>query len=345
MHHLFYHNNCADGFAAACIARRALIARGEHPSTLRFHPVNYQDHNQLPVGDDHLRAYDQLTWLDYTPPQDVIDTLVLAEGGTLKITIIDHHEKAAPLHGYELTPENKIWAHKSHCPPFESIFRFTQSGAGLAFNHYFPEGWKGWQGENFTPYAVTLIEFRDLGYAFNEPENPVSIDAFNLHAYLFRCIPRTFDAWEHVLGFNQGSLQTHQCRIGARLRAADGCIIASAVNACHWLDFSHAITGEGFATHMARYNCSKIPAVNGLDAGLISDACQALLKAYPSAPFAASWYVCPTTGKAVYSLRSRAKDHPDGHVNVSQIAAVCAEGGGGHPCAAGFSTLRPVPLL
>lgn len=334
MHHLFYHNNCADGFAAACIARRALIARGEHPSTLRFHPVNYQDHNQLPVGDDHLRAYDQLTWLDYTPPQDVIDTLVLAEGGTLKLTIIDHHEKAAPLHGYELTPENKIWAHKSHRPPFESVFRFTRSGAGIAWEYFIHEPMS---------HAVTLIEHRDLGHAFQQPTHVFSPDALDLHSYLFRCIPRTFESWEPILFSTPETIQA-VLKQGNRLRAADGCIIAAAVNACHWLDFSNAITGEGFAAHMARYNCSKIPAVNGLDAGLISDACQALLKAYPSAPFAASWYACPSTGKAVYSLRSRAKDHPDGHINVSQIAAVCAEGGGGHPCAAGFSTTTPIPF-
>lgn len=336
MHHLFYHNNCADGFAAACIARQALLARGEHPDTLRFHPVNYQDRNQLPVGDDHLRAYDQLTWLDYTPPQDVIDTLVLAEGGTLKLTIIDHHEKAAPLHGYTQAPEpGGIWQRTTK-PPFESIFRFTQSGAGLAWQYFL---------HNAEPSpAVTLIEHRDLGYAFQQPEHPHTTDALNFHAYLFRCIPRSFEAWWKQL---KGSPATHSptlreaIAIGARLRAADASIIAAAVNACHWLDFSGLELSALCPTPSA---LTRIPAVNGLDAGLISDACQALLKAYPAAPFAASWYVCPTTGKAVYSLRSRAKDHPDGHVNVSQIATVCAEGGGGHPCAAGFSTTTPIPF-
>lgn len=337
MHHLFYHNNCADGFAAATIARRALIARGEHPDTLRFYPVNYQDTLQSPIGHSGVNAYDQVTYLDYTPPKLVIDTLSTIWDGTVKLTIIDHHEKAAPLHGY--TQKDGLWTRTTQ-PPFESVFRFTSSGAGLTFNHFYPEGWTGWQCESFTPPAITLIEFRDLGYAFNQPENPVSIDAFNLHAYLFRCIPRSFEAWTPLLFSPSPLLPVLQ--VGARLRAADSCIIAAAVNAAHWLDFSHLSPSQSLP--VSQSGLSRIPAVNGLDAGLISDACQALLKAYPSAPFAASWYVCPSTGKAVYSLRSRAKDHPDGHINVSQIAATCAEGGGGHPCAAGFSTLTPIPF-
>lgn len=334
MHHIFYHANCADGFAAACIARQALIGRGEHPDTLRFHPVNYQDRNQLPVGDDHLQAYDQLTWLDYTPAQDVIDTILLAEGGTLKLTIIDHHEKAAPLHGFTKHPEHGVW-HRATRPPFESIFRFTQSGAGLAWSHFYPDV--------PPPLAVRLIEHRDLGHAFQQPDHAYSNEALELHAYLFRCLPRTFDAWSHVVCGCSYDRTGHATKIGARLRAADGCIIGAAVYACHWLDFS----GLGLSAFCPSPSAlARIPAVNGLDAGLISDACQALLKAYPTAPFAASWYICPTTGKAVYSLRSRAQNHPDGHVNVSHIASACAEGGGGggHPCAAGFSTTTPIPF-
>lgn len=333
MHHLFYHANCADGFAAACIARHALLARGDHPDTIRFYPVNYQDTNQIPIGIHSLNAYDQVTYLDYTPPAEIIEALTTGLGGTLKLTIIDHHEKAAPLHGYTQAPEpGGIWQRTTK-PPFESIFRFTQSGAGLAWSHWF--------SDSAQRYAVTLIEHRDLGHAFQQPENPVSIEAVNLHAYLFRCLPRSFEAWTPLLFFSLSSLLP-VLQVGARLRGADGCIIAAAVNACHWLDFSHLSQSPSLPVSPSGF--SRIPAVNGLDAGLISDACQALLKAYPSAPFAVSWYICATTGKAVYSLRSRAKDHPDGHVNVSQIAAVCAEGGGGHPCAAGFSTTTPIPF-
>lgn len=344
MHHLFYHANCADGYAAACIARTALLARAEHPDGLDFTPVNYSDSNQLPCGDNHLQAFDQVTYLDYTPPAHVIRTLTECLDGTVKLTIIDHHEKAAPLHGYT-QDEHGLW-HRTSPPPFESVFRFTRSGAGLAFNHFFPEGLPNAKGDDITPLALTLIEFRDLGYAFQQPDNPVSADALNLHAYLFRCIPRSFDAWDSLLfAPESAAIAAFAIQTGKRLRAADGCIIASAVNACHWLDFSHLRhLSQSQSLPFSMSSLARIPAVNGLDAGLISDACTALLKAYPDAPFAASWFINPTTGHAVYSLRSRKEGHPDGHVNVSTIAAACAPGGGGHPCAAGFSTHNLIPF-
>jgi hypothetical protein len=112
---------------------------------------------------------------------------------------------------------------------------------------------------------------------------------------------------------------------GSRLRLTDSIIIAAAANHPHWLNF----------------HGDEIPAVNGLDAGLISDACTELLKAYPTAPFAASWFIDARTGKATYSLRSRRNSA----VNVAEIAASMAPGGGGHPNAAGFSSLHPIPFV
>jgi len=332
MHHLFYHANCADGFAAACIARHALLARGIPDAQITCTPVNYTDASVIP-DDFTCFTDDHIIYLDFTPPQDQLDHLVAhlaGWNGTVKLTIIDHHEKAAPLHGYAKHAEHNIWEHIA-TPFFESVFRFTQSGAGLTWSHFFPD--------TPPPLALILIEHRDLGHAFQQPDNPVSADALNLNAYLFRCIPRSFEAWTTLL-FSESPLLP-VLNAGARLRTADTCIIASAVNACHWLDFSSLDLSALCPPPSA---LSRIPAVNGLSAGLISDACTALLKAYPAAPFAASWFIHPTTGHAVYSLRSRKEGHPDGHVNVSTIAAACTPGGGGHPCAAGFSTHSLIPF-
>jgi hypothetical protein len=188
-----------------------------------------------------------------------------------------------------------------------------QSGAQLAWQHFFP-------GQP-QPRAIALIGWRDLGHAFQQPDHPDSAPALNLHAYLMRCIPRTFEAWRPLL---LADTMLHADAIGERLRLADRSIIDAAVRSPYWLDFHGA----------------EIPAVHGLEVGLISDACQALLKAYPSAPFAASWYIDGATGHAVYSLRSR-KDGP----NVAEIAAAMAPGGGGHPNAAGFHTPIPIPFV
>lgn len=311
MHHIFYHANCADGFAAACIALHALIQQNPNNAITTFtNPVHYGDANQCPLpGGMDLRPFDQVTYLDYTPPQEIIDHLTSLHDGLVQITILDHHASAQSRH--EGTADAPV--------RFRSVFDLHRSGASLAWEHFYP-------GRNM-PMAVQLIEHRDLGHAFQQPDTAPGPSSLDLHAYLFRCIPRTVEAWTPILLAPWDDVEP-LCNVGERLRQADHHIIEAAVASCHWLDF----------------NGQRIPAVNGLDAGLISDACQALLKAYPAAPFAASWYICPTTGKAVYSLRSRAKDHPDGHINVSQIAAVCAEGGGGHPCAAGFSTTTPIPF-
>jgi hypothetical protein len=335
MHHLLYHANCADGFAAACIARHALLSQGVALEHINPQPVNYGDRDQMPLGADQvLYTGDTLTYLDYTPPQNVIDRFLEDyPDNIIPLTIIDHHEKASPLHGYS-PGDTPLFRHKKSIPPFKSIFSFIHSGAGLTWKHFF-------QTADTSP-ATSLIEWRDLGHAFQQPDHPLSTKALNLHAYLFRCIPREFGVWWKLLSgnpLNHNPSLIEAIAIGARLRVADGCIIASAVNACHWLDFSQLPNLE-----LGTWKLKRIPAVNGLDTGLISDACTELLRAYPDTPFAASWFIHPTTGAAVYSLRSRQLGHPHGHVNVSEIAAAMAPGGGGHPCAAGFQTFTPLPF-
>lgn len=311
MHHLFYHNNCADGFAAACIALHGLIQQNAAAAITTFAtPVNYGDANQCPLpGGMSLQPYDQVTYLDYTPPQDTLDHLTSLHDGTLQITILDHHASAQPRHA--VTDGAPV--------RFRSVFNLHRSGASLAWDHFCP-------GKDM-PIAIQLIEHRDLGHAFQHPDAAPGPASLDLHAYLFRCLPRTVEAWTPILLAPWSDVEP-LCDIGQRLRRADSCIVAAAVNACHWLDF----------------HGQRIPAVNGLDAGLISDACTRLIEAYPSAPFAASWFNNSKTGQMVYSLRSRKPGHPDGHTNVAEVAAAMAPGGGGHPCAAGFSTFYRIPF-
>lgn len=309
MHHILYHANCADGFAAACISRHALNQVDAPPSPhLLFHQVNYGWPQQLPPA---FATGDTVTYLDYTPPQQTIDHLLSRNAD---LTIIDHHSTAAALHG-----RDKDTGEPTSDTPlrFTSIFNLKYSGAHLAWSHFL--------GGTPITRVADLIAWRDLGHAFNPQlaDDPRTPHSLNLHAHIFRCIPRTPEAWTPLLlsdeGLNAAILG------GSRLRSIDAALIAAAVNSPHWLDFH----GE------------EIPAVNGLAAGLVSDACAALLRAYPTAPFAASWFIDPQTGHAVYSLRSRR----DSTVNVAEIAAAAAPGGGGHPNAAGFKTPVPIPFV
>lgn len=322
MHHLLHHANCADGFAAVCIARHALLSQGIQANNLTIQPVNYGWPQQIPAS---FAPGDDVTYLDYTPAHEVIGYLL---DRNANLTIIDHHSTAAERHG-----RDKDTGLPLGCLPlsrFNSWFNLKFSGASLAWTHFI--------SGSTIPRAVELIEWRDLGHAF-DPDNAAdsrTADALNLHAYLFRCLPRTFDAWTPLLLENSTVNHVNNSQppstslaaaiqTGARLREIDREIIRAAGNFCHWLNF----------------NGEEIPAVNGLDAGLISDACTDLLRRYPTAPFAASWFIDPKTGAAVYSLRSR----KNSTVNVAEIAASMAPGGGGHPNAAGFSTLTPVPFV
>lgn len=311
MHHLLYHANCADGFAAACIARHALKDTGE----LNLQPINYGWEKQLPVG---LSENDQITYLDYTPPAEALAEL-RARMQFMRLTIIDHHSTAADRHGRDKTGQ-PLEGTAGTPARFESVFNLNASGAELAWEHFM-------NGQPI-PRAIELIAWRDLGAAFDPAlaDDPSTPDSLNLHAYLFRCLPRTFDAWTPLLLEGRAdTLVRSAIQTGARLREIDRSLIKTAADFPHWLNFH----GE------------EIPAVNGLDAGLVSDACTALLRAYPTAPFAASWFIDPKSGNATYSLRSRR----DSTVNVAEIAKAFHPGGGGHPNAAGFSTPIPIPFV
>ena len=318
MHHILYHANCADGFAAAVIAYHALKNSG----LVNLQPVQYGQPDQMPLGKDGiLFPGDTVTYLDYTPPQETIDAFYAEyNNSAIPLTILDHHSTAAERHGRDKT--TGLTLENQPNPPFSSGFTLKMSGVSIAWAHFC-------SGVIF-PRIVELIEWRDLGRAF-DPANacdPLTDDSLNLHAYLFRCLPRTIDAWTPLF-FDQPGPRAAALNIalhvGAKLRSIDRSIILSAVANPHWLNF----------------HGDEIPAVNGLDAGLVSDTCTELLRAYPTAPFAASWFVDSKTGNLVYSLRSRRNST----VNVAEIAAASAPGGGGHPNAAGFSTQHPIPFV
>lgn len=321
MNHLLYHANCADGFAAACIARHALLSQGIPETDINVQPVNYGWPQQIPAS---FTPGDDVIYLDYTPAQVDIDHLLFLNAA---LTIIDHHSTAAERHG-----RDKNTGIPLDCLPvsrFNSWFNLNLSGASLAWTHFIGQA---------IPRAVTLIEWRDLGHAFDplNQDDPRTADSLNLHAYLFRCLPRTFAAWTPLL-LSETTVNNGQpgqppsislsaaIQTGSRLREIDRSLIKTAADFPHWLNF----------------NGEEIPAVNGLDAGLVSDACTELLRAYPTAPFAASWFINPNTGHATYSLRSRR----DSTVNVADIAKSFHPNGGGHPNAAGFSTPIPIPFL
>jgi len=343
MHLLYYHTNCADGFAALCIAHAALLARGIPATEIQHRPINYGWPGQIPdirnQPGESIFVGDHIYYLDYTPPaSDLVNLVnqVKTWNGTINLTIIDHHEKMAPIHGWSKDEHNQ-WQKRTAPEGFQSVFAFTESGASLTWKHFHP-------GEPM-PDAVTLIARRDLGHAFQTTEDTIerglNAQALDLHATLFRLLPRTVATWSPIIHGQQPLAEI--LRSGHQLRAIDNFIIREAAYNAHFIDFTRLIVSTSLIVSMS--GLESIPAVNGLGPELVSDACQELLRRYPQAPFAASWWTDAKTGRITYSLRSRRPGHPDGHTNVCEIAKACHPDGGGHACAAGFSTTQPVPLI
>jgi hypothetical protein len=270
-----------------------------------------------PKGD--LNVDDHLYYLDYTPPQPALDWLkILASSLAFKsLTIIDHHSSAATRH--------------AGTPFFTSVFDLTKSGALLTFEHFHAPG-------TLIPDPIQLISWRDLGHAFQQPGHRFTAPSFDLHATLMRATPRTYEAWAPILFTHSTVLLGRDLDRGRTLRAFDSHILDAAAYNPLWLSFPSNVVPPlgGFESPAAPL---RIPALTGLGPEIMSEALSRVLFYQKSAPFAASWYVNPTTGLFTYSLRSR-KNGP----NVAEIAAAMAPGGGGHPCAAGFSTCIPLPF-
>ncbi len=305
MHHILYHDTCADGFLSYVLLRHLLETTGKiDPRTIHRHPCQYA--RPWPISPSDLSPEDNVFIVDFSAPartpeqKETLLQLREAAGGNL--VVLDHHATV---------PED--WR---QLPFF--IFDNTLSGAGLVWREF---GAK----EQPLPELARLIQWRDLGHAFQQANEPDSHTAHALHAALMRLLPRQYRAWLEVL--------IHPDRLdqlisaGIPLRQRDHSIIQAAAQYPTWI----RIAGH------------TVPAVDGLGPGLISDACQHLLERYPAAPFAASWFLDTSKGAQsdsglTVSLRSRRNG-----VNVGDIAATL--GGGGHANAAGFTHLAPLEFV
>lgn len=307
MIHLHYHANCADGFAAACIARHAFMnsqsARlpvTDAPSPLRLHPIGYEDTLQCPLG---IGSGDHVYYVDYTPPSPTI-TSILASGA--RLTMIDHHKTAAARY-VNLPESDKI----------NILYDTSQSGAMLTWKHFFGDA-------AIPPLPLVLLQHYDLGGVWDDPRHPLTNQARWLTTYLMRGLPRTPEAWSPVL-LDYVHYQTRALEIGARLHACDQRLIRGLVKAVNWVNIGGL----------------EVPALNGIPRGLLNDAVNELLIEHPDALFAASWSVLPDSGGVIkWSLRSRKNGF-----DCATLCQTLDPNGGGHPQAAGFSTTDPVHFV
>lgn len=327
-HHILYHANCADGFAAACIAYLALK---DQEADLHFHAVNYDEPVPSAVHVEKVTTAlfnktglrDRMTILDFCYPRPVLDDLAKH----FDLLVLDHHSTAEPhLIGVGGEDDRSIIRLCGHDHPFTALFNPGQSGSDLAWDYF-----NDCLGTSPKPIALQLLSFYDLGGPWTQPEHAMSEIAQNLQAGLMRSMPRQMDQWLPVLMDDYEGEHIKACvDRGAAIRRAAKEIINAACRNPLWLD-------------IAGY---RVPAVTGLASEHTNDASQLLQELYPNtAAFVCLFHIQPS-GRIRYSLRCR-----KGGVNVAEIAARMDppagdhKGGGGHPCAAGFSSPNPLPLV
>lgn len=121
-----YHGNCADGFAAAWVVRKAL------GGDIRFHAGRY--------GSAPPDVTGEIVYIvDFSYTRDVLTTMAAT---ARQIIVLDHH-KTAQADLADLKVSN-----------ITTVFDMKRSGARLAWDHFFPDAQP--------PQALLHIEDRDL---------------------------------------------------------------------------------------------------------------------------------------------------------------------------------------
>lgn len=289
---VIYHDHCADGFGAAwaCWMRWR-----DRPTYIAA------SYGSAPpdVSGKHVLI------VDFSYKRDVLRAMGAA---ARSIIVLDHHKTAqADLADWAIEDvAGDFWAGDNPLKsvrenddyvgqPIAALFDMQRSGARLAWDFCHHET---------PPRLIDLIEDRDL-WRFEFAETK----PFGLW---LRSAPFDFERWELI------SQELGDGRDGDRIMT----------QAWAMQSFFDAKVGEIASFARVQDVCGHRPIVVNCPPMFASEVAHALLDAYPTAPFAATYFDAPDV--RMFSLRSR-----DDREDVSTIAQ--SFGGGGHRNAAGFS--------
>lgn len=170
-----YHGNCADGFGAAWVVRKAL------GSDVEFHAASYGQQPPDVAGKNVIIV-------DFSYPYK---TLVEIADQAASVLILDHHKTAQEdLKGVFAAGENYEQFNrecKAEClicnaPHIGQNFDMTRSGAGLTWDFFFP-------GQPRPP-LINHIEDRDLWLFKLEGTREIMADLFSY--------PQDFATWDRL---------------------------------------------------------------------------------------------------------------------------------------------------
>ena len=177
-----YHGNCADGFGAAWVVRKAL---GED---VDFHAGVYQNAPPDVSGRDVILV-------DFSYKRPVLEDMARS---AKTITILDHHKSAADDLVHFANPPNMAESFEQFADlaefhgfyPIRALFDMERSGAMLAWNYFFPR--------IAPPKLIEHIQDRDL-WRFALPKTR-EIQA-NVFSY-----PYDFAVWDKLIGSDMETL-------------------------------------------------------------------------------------------------------------------------------------------
>jgi oligoribonuclease NrnB/cAMP/cGMP phosphodiesterase (DHH superfamily) len=212
---------------------------------------------------------------------------------------LDHHKTAQPFVDWlqNIIPDKDgiYW-----------IFDNNHSGAGIAWDYFFPNEPR--------PWIVNYVEDRDLW--LNKLWRSEEINAY------IACLEFSFDIWDSALAMSiEDAFYAGQV---ARRKTEQ--YVREVCKNVYFSDIFGVDTMEGLPVNGMQPIYKEIPTVNICQVDC-SEVLHALCEKYPSSPFSMYW-MKRADGMYQYGLRSI------GDFDVSAVAKLF--GGGGHKNAAGF---------
>lgn len=297
---VIYHGGCRDGFCAAWVVNkyfsRSIITNphteGEWvPKNLgiHYHPGYY--------GQEPPDCKDKNVIIVDFCYESIFMEKILANCNSL--IWIDHHKTAIPI--FDLFSQLIGGA-----TPLKIVFSLEKSGAGLAWDYFFPN--------EVRPWIVDYVEDRDLW-----SKKLVNSDLVN--AYI-ACLEFDFKVWD-VIAEHMTVGQATQNGIIAIAKTEQ--YVREVCKNVYFATVKQTLTHEKTGLQLFP-EWKNIPTVNICQVDC-SEVLHQLCVSYPSSPFSLYWFK-RQDGKYQYGLRSI------GDFDVSAVAKLF--GGGGHKNAAGF---------
>lgn len=243
-----YHGNCFDGIAAAWVVHRAFPDRD-----VEFIAGNYGDdrliNNLMQDCFENANINTHYILVDFSLPRDL---MIAMNNKARSMVVIDHHKSAQEM-----------------CQGLDFChFDMNESGASLAWKHFFPTV--------ETPTLIDYVKDRDL-WLFNE-EHSHEVNAFiHSHPMTIASYHSLYEFLDSTGGFNQAIVEGSAILRYKKQMVENICASAELVDG--------------------------IPTVN--TSVLFSEVPELLLKKYPNAPYARYYYDRIKDGIRQWGLRSR----------------------------------------